>query len=330
MVLHANDHATALFWVRIASFSAITLPIAVHFVLIYTEWSKKIPYHKLIMLALYVITFFFSLYVSFSDQIFDGVIKTTWGYTVSLAPASFIRNSFFGWLGGLGFSTVIMTFTFYFQAKRKKEKKQALYVALGCLTPVVLANISQAILPMMNFKIAALTGIGAAFQEIFIGYAILRYDLFALTPVTAADNIVSTMSDLLILIRPDGRIVSVNRAVNRMLGYREEELFRVPATRILPGNLVRQIINNKETQSRLQLEGLSESGEGIETTLRKKDDSEIPASVVVSVLKEKNGSRAGFIVIARDFTKKKQAEVHYLNGVKHFLNEELQKITFLN
>lgn len=58
----------------------------------------------------------------------------------------------------------------------------------------------------------------------FVGYAILKYGLFVVSPESAAENIIETMSDALIIIGPKGDILSVNNALLDMLGYSESEL----------------------------------------------------------------------------------------------------------
>ena len=56
------------------------------------------------------------------------------------------------------------------------------------------------------------------------GFAIWKYDLFAINPATAANNIVSTMSDIFILLDPGGKILSINRALTDLLGYHERDI----------------------------------------------------------------------------------------------------------
>ena len=71
----------------------------------------------------------------------------------------------------------------------------------------------------------------------FYGYAILRHGLFILSPMTAAEGIVSTMSDALLLVSPDYRIQAVNQAAAEVLGYEKSELLN---------NTVDQLFRHKD------------------------------------------------------------------------------------
>jgi PAS domain S-box-containing protein len=60
-----------------------------------------------------------------------------------------------------------------------------------------------------------------------------KYELFPLTPATAAESILSTMTDALLLVSPERRIVAVNKATLELLGYEESELTDQPVEMIL-------------------------------------------------------------------------------------------------
>jgi len=56
-----------------------------------------------------------------------------------------------------------------------------------------------------------------------------------LTPATAAEDILSTVADSLMLIGLDGKIIHANRKVHDLLGYTEEELKGRDIVSILSG-----------------------------------------------------------------------------------------------
>ncbi|MBN1849555.1 MAG: response regulator [Deltaproteobacteria bacterium] len=311
MTRQSGDIDTALFWVRVGAFVILTVPVALHFVMAYTDIPKFIR-RWWTWIILYAPALLSSLAILFTDKIFSGVTKMYWGYTLIYAPSSPVRNLFFVSIGSMGILAIIVSIVHYFRLKDRKEKMQALFVALGCLTPIVLANATQGMITtLMHFPIPPLTVPAAALQEIFIGYAIWRYDLFSLNPATAAENIVSTMSDLLILLRPEGRIVSVNRAVTEVLGFRKEELFRASLSNIMPHEVAQFLLSNPRVEGTSPVTPSSIPNQGIrymETSLKAKDGTIIPASIAVSVLTEKDSSIAGYVVIARDITDQKKTE----------------------
>ena len=44
------------------------------------------------------------------------------------------------------------------------------------------------------------------------------------------NNVIKSMNDMLIVINPDGKIKTINKAVERTLGYNEEELVEQPVS----------------------------------------------------------------------------------------------------
>lgn len=249
-MLRQADHASAaFFWAKAGSFCLFALPVAVHFALVFTERSRIVQ-KGWVLLVLYSSILISSLVMLFTDFVISGVNEMYWGYSIVISPPSLIRNAVLLWAMALGLVAVILTVSYYLKIRNPKEKKQAYYVALGFLFPVVIANLSQVLSPLLHLPIPESSVFGAALQEALIGYAIWKYDLFALNPVTAAENIVDTMPDLLILLRPDGKIVSINRAVTKVLGFDEEELIRQPVTRVMPEHMSRRILEGGEDRKK--------------------------------------------------------------------------------
>lgn len=115
------------------------------------------------------------------------------------------------------------------------------------------------------------------------------------------DNIIGSMNDTLIVVAPDARIRSVNRAMCSLLEYEEHELI---------GKDIHFILKEKETI--LDSAGLQKilSGRTIrnyELEYRTKRGESIPVLFSGSLLKNKDGTTEGIVGIARDIIKQKQA-----------------------
>jgi PAS domain S-box-containing protein len=131
----------------------------------------------------------------------------------------------------------------------------------------------------------------------FVGWAIWRHRLFALNPSTAAETIISTMSDALAVVDLDHKIEIVNKSLLSILGYSENELV---------GSDLHKIIGNfKYQDSTLTTLLKKDFVSDIETTFIKKDGSFIPISLSWSILKENNVFR-GFVFIARDMSERER------------------------
>lgn len=116
------------------------------------------------------------------------------------------------------------------------------------------------------------------------------------------DNIITDMSEALLVVAPDARIMTVNRALVELLGYREDELIGQPCRIIL------------DTQDTLPRGGsfprLMDQGGLVnqETLYRAKDGRMVPVLVSASVMKDREDKPVCIVCTARDITERKQAE----------------------
>lgn len=117
------------------------------------------------------------------------------------------------------------------------------------------------------------------------------------------DNIIRSLIGALIVIDPNGKINSVNKAASNLLGYKEEALFNQPATMIFA------------EEERLLFKGLrmddfpqEEFTGQVEKTLLAKDGKKIPVLLAGSVMRDKKGEFRGIVLVALDITDRKKAE----------------------
>ncbi len=131
------------------------------------------------------------------------------------------------------------------------------------------------------------------------GYAVWRYELFALVPTTAAESIVTTMSDALLLVNPDRTIASGNRAAQRMLGLSDKELCNKPI------DIVFGTHADKDAWAETVF-GESQTGQTVpfETWLKNSEGKGIPVSLASSELFDERGNQLGYLIIARDMTER--------------------------
>ncbi len=118
------------------------------------------------------------------------------------------------------------------------------------------------------------------------------------------ENIIQSMSESLIIISSENKIKAINPATIALLGYRNEELFGQP---------ISKISNDEKLLDALD-EATSENGQiaVFEATYKAKDGREIPVLFSGSALGsgERNDER---VCVALDITKHKQVEEAYLD-----------------
>ena len=107
-----------------------------------------------------------------------------------------------------------------------------------------------------------------------VGLSMRRYHLFDITPAFAAEHIVATISDALIVADGEGSIRIVNDAARRLSGYAQSQLQGMELARLLTFN----------------------DGSG---QLQPREGAPIPVSVAVSPLMDEE-RRAGTVIIAHD------------------------------
>ncbi len=124
------------------------------------------------------------------------------------------------------------------------------------------------------------------------------------------ENIITSMLDMLLVINPEGNIITVNQALLDTLGYKEQELIGKPVSVILAK------------------EEFSFKGSGIEELIKKgriinlemryatKSRRTIPVSFSGSVMKSKTGKVDGIVCVAQDITIRKEIEEERIKSAK--------------
>jgi two-component system NtrC family sensor kinase len=77
---------------------------------------------------------------------------------------------------------------------------------------------------MIDMNIPNLGFIATLFFSCFVGYAVVKYDLFTFDAALAAENILSTIPDSLILADTESKILRVNERLVDFSGYSDKEL----------------------------------------------------------------------------------------------------------
>lgn len=140
--------------------------------------------------------------------------------------------------------------------------------------------------------------------------AIRRYRLIDITPSFAADKIIDTMADPLIVLDRDQRIRVINGAGLEVFGYRRGDIIQQP---------IELLTRNRSESRDLLLAALEQRiTRDAEMIFIDKDGQPVDVSVSVSHLTDRHGEPAGSVVIARDVRERKRVEGE-LTMVRHKL-----------
>ena len=217
-----------------------------------------------------------------TDWMHTGVLRTSWGWGYEFGPA---YPPF--WL----FTTLCLSGGLALAARHLRssgpspaERAQAKWIVVGVMVPLVMASLTDGVLPMLHVQVprlgtASFTVLGAT-----VLWGFWRYGYTALAPGMLAREILETLHDGVALLRLDGRVRSGNPGLARLLGL---ELHRLPGLDL--GALLRGA-------------GLDpmRPAENLEGELRRVTGEVIPVALSTSLLRDKQGQAFGLVLAVRD------------------------------
>ncbi|MBA7541706.1 Adaptive-response sensory-kinase SasA [subsurface metagenome] len=117
------------------------------------------------------------------------------------------------------------------------------------------------------------------------------------------NNIIKTITDMLIVVNTDATISTINKATKEILGYREDELI---------GKHIRIILAKEEEWmfGETGIEGLIKKGgiSNTEITYLNKEGKKIPLLFSGSILRDRKGNILGAVCVANDIAERKKVE----------------------
>jgi len=286
-----SDNVGSIGWIGFASFF-------LWFSLIFTE-KKKILKTRIIYPSIFILPLLF-IYKQWTGFLTVDYIQQPWGWESVWSDSIWSYLFYFYYL-----SFMLMGLYLILNIRRKTEeplkKKQARIIFVTALVPLFLSTLTDIILPALN--IYTLPSLGNVFALIWasgIVYAIAKYRLMVITPVAAAENIISTMTDSLILLDREGNIASVNKAALDLSGYEKEELTGKPIELLFRENNFKTTLLDKALKK--------EAIRNYELDFNTKTGDNIAVIFSSSTMLDRAGGIIGIVCIIQDNTQRKQAE----------------------
>ncbi|MBI3615077.1 MAG: PAS domain S-box protein [Candidatus Omnitrophica bacterium] len=290
-IYSAHNETLATAWAKIENGAVVLIPSAVaFFTLAVTDRYRR--FQPLAWLSL-LISGLFLLGLLLTDGFVSGVYRYSWGYFAHYGPLSIPFILFF-------FGLMLFCLRLYqleyrrASTETRKRRFKSLFIAFSM---AYLGSVDY--LPAFGISVYP---IGYLPVFLFLGMAahtIWKYQLVEITPAFAADQILRTMSDALLVLDREGVVRTANHAACRLFGRPETELV---------GNPIWSI--NKDFFPIQQLERFlrTRTIHGYETLYPNPEESKIALDVSISAIRDGNGRPVGVICIARDITERKQAE----------------------
>ncbi len=305
MMWQASNAETALLWERAGFMWSFFVTFVVHFALLFTE-SKLVKF-KFIFPVLYLPAIIFSLIGLATSQFYEGMVQSYWGY-IPVYNDNWITLLTGIWSGGLSIFAAIITIRYYRKVEDKMKKLQARCMSIGLCIPVIAYATTNIAFPQFGIQIPNLGNISTGFLILPAAYAMWKYELFNINPALAAENIISTMPDSLVLADLNGKIIKVNKALVDFLKYSEIELI----DRTIP----ELFFNNKQGSTILKELAQKRQITNIETKLKTKSGQEKVVTLSGSIVRNNRGQDIGITCIIHDITYRKEMEEKLLNAEK--------------
>lgn len=277
------------------------------------DWVRKnIKYSYL----LYLPSTFFFIVFAFFDK--GSIVKKSYGWVHVIYDRSIWSNIFdiYYLLSVLTGLAILLYWGRKSQSLR--EKKQVKVIVISIVLVLIAGGTTDTLLPILGVEILPLGVVLCTIVISGIWIAITKYKMMTLTQEIAAEHVLITMMDPVIVMSTDFVIGQVNKAAIDLTGYTSNELI---------GEKVNIIIDDLGLDSKMIRE-LSEIGfaNGYEIELVSKNNNKTPCLCSGVCVKTDYGEKIGVILVLHDITRRRFHE----ELIKH-VNENLKlKISKLN
>jgi PAS domain S-box-containing protein len=236
----------------------------------------------------------------------------TFGWIVDWTP-SIWTVLYPAYYAGFMLAALAMIFQYRRSSTEVRVRRQANVVFWTALISLVLGTFGDVVLAeLFPDRLPELAGATGVIWALGLAVGMTRYGLMPLTIHAAADEIIATMIDGLLLLRPDGRIAIVNQSFLDMLGYRRDEILDRPAAALFdPADEFTEAhhrVINEVPIGRLEFRARARNG----TTLT--------LAVSARVMPGRQGIRPGSVWVLRDITRQKRAEQRLRESEEQYRN----------
>ncbi|MBD3241871.1 MAG: diguanylate cyclase [Chitinivibrionales bacterium] len=291
---------TAWFWYRLTPIGWTTIPaVLLHLFLVLSERRKAVRAQFLVLMYAPAAVFL-------------------WRASVATVTTKGLTESPLGWAAlashGLWPSLYTLYYLSYFAlglaslwhwARRSpviaRRRQTRVIIGTGIIA-VGLSTITDRLMPMLGTNL--LPNVAHLWLTIWTAgtwYAMARYNLMMMTPSVASEEILATMSEAVLLMGPDNRIISVNAAAGRLLQADERSLVHTNVKDLIPDDQV-------STTKVLRHADLMKSDFEREISYPREDGSIIDLFVTTSTVYDRYGQVIGVVMILRDITLQKRAQ----------------------
>ena len=307
MMWAAPNFANANLWNKMGTIWPFFVALVATFALVFTEnkWIKN----KLNYLILFLPAVAFWLIDLSTSLINRPPVMEYWGYN-DVASGTWVYYGSIIWTIALPILAFVLSFRYYHKAEDIMQKQRRKYVTIGFAIPIAAFISTNMVARIIDMGIPNLGFIATLFFSGFVGYAIVKYDLFTFDAALAAENILITMPDSLILADANAKILRVNERLVNFIGYEKEELIGKSITKLCIENEEKTFMNILEELTNKKII------RNHELIFQNKSGARLNVFFSGSIVKSKLGHNIGLVCIIHDITDIKKIEEKLVKAEK--------------
>jgi PAS domain S-box-containing protein len=301
----APTSTEAFFWMRMGLPWLITVAVALHFVLAFTEATGFLS-KRISSVLIYGPPAVFFAIGTVTGLMTGSPVKEYWGWTFAL-PHNLVYDLGSLWAVLVGLTAIGLTVRYYFTIDESAKKQRASYVVVGFLVAAPFAFTTEILFHYLDIAFPPLSAPSFALVCAIVGYGMWKHKLFAISAGAATDSILDTMSDGLLLVGMDKKIKLANRAALHMLEYEPRQLIGQPVDIVFaPRDGAVNILFTKGTGFRGLIKTVIKGD--VEATFVTRSGANIPVSISGSLIRDTDNDLLGIVCIARDITERLRAK----------------------
>jgi PAS domain S-box-containing protein len=240
--------------------------------------GRPAPRLRRMLPPLYLFSLLLVLLEWTTDWVHPGVERTAWGWAYRVGP---IFPIYYGVTVVALLAAIGLGFKVYRSTPSQAERSQIRWLGVGIAIPLVVASLTDGILPMFDVQVVRLGSPSCAALGAAVALTLYRFGYSILAPGAFAHEIVETVPDGLALLHPDGRIRTANGALAELAVCAQSELVGRAISELLSLPLVYPV-------------------QELECELTPIGGKAFPVSISASRLQDKQGHPTGLVLSVRD------------------------------
>ena len=296
------DKAGSILWNTIASIGYCTFAsVSLHFFFVYAKKDNLLK-KWWTYAVLYLPAAIFLFQAIKHDLYFSDVIYSQYGWILIANAESVWFWIFINSIALSGTINIYLSYSMLRKSASIRERKQSRIILFSVIISFLLTmgyNLFTKII--IKVDIPDITVAGLMIWLLGILYAIVKYRLMILSPSLAAESILKTIIDSVILVNPKGLITYVNPETLSLVGYERTDLLEKPFEILFPMDIKSEMENINKTL-------VHGSIRNKDTFFLSQNNTRIPILFSASVCNDNDGNYMGFVAVSRDITEYKQRE----------------------